>query len=193
MLTSFGWPLHHEIEGQSPPVNANQKSKVKEKITMFNRRYIFIGAMFHCQFTLHKLEVVHHLHSGSVLAPGDFLFGGCIRHQPLGAKWTIQNCKIYQAQFPITNLPLKIYQFTIHFPCISSKFLVNWYTSPLWTPTFQLQKWLHQGAIDTGYLEGKGGTTHGRNGTTRCSALTLEADLSALRHLLLMVQKPCSW
>ena len=39
-------------------------------------------------------------------------------------------------------------------------------------------KFLKQGTIDTGYLEGKGGTTHGRNGTARCSTLTFEADLS---------------
>ncbi len=37
---------------------------------------------------------------------------------------------------------------------------------------------MKQGTIDTGYLEGKGGTTHGRNGTARCSTLAFEADLS---------------
>ena len=82
----------------NPTCECKSKIKSQRKNTILNRRYIFKWAMFHCQFSLHKLEVVHHLHSGSVLAPGDFLFGGCIdiRHQPLGAKRTIQNCTVEQ-------------------------------------------------------------------------------------------------
>ena len=189
--------------------------------------------MFHCHFSLHKLEVVHHLHSGSVLAPGDFLFGGCIdiRHQPLGAKWTIQNCTVEQlnkkykwfsallpigkahnlisnsfpppkkknyGKFTKPSFQLPIYPLkSTTLPFIFHAFLrIFWWidTPPHFEPPLSsFKNGCNQGAIDTGYLEGKGGTTHGRNGTTRCSALTLEADLSALKHLLLMVQKPCSW